>query len=178
MNKLPDNTAIEQWDTVITPKKSLFELNLKEVWQYRDLLFLFVRRDFVAMYKQTILGPLWYFVQPILTTIMFTVVFGRIAKIPTDGIPPMLFYLAGITNWNYFSSCLSNVANTFRANQGIFGKVYFPRLVTPLSIVISNMIKYGIQLPYFFGFYFTLSIWLSSTGKCLCFIISVCWLLC
>jgi lipopolysaccharide transport system permease protein len=153
MNKLPDNTAIEQWDTVITPKKSLFELNLKEVWQYRDLLFLFVRRDFVAMYKQTVLGPLWYLVQPILTTLMFTVVFGRIAKIPTDGIPPMLFYLAGITNWNYFASCLKSVSGTFRSNQGIFGKVYFPRLVTPLSIVISNMIKYGIQLLLFAGFY-------------------------
>ncbi len=156
MNKLATKPAIkedEQWDTVITPKKSLFELNLKEVWQYRDLLMLFVRRDFVAMYKQTILGPLWYFIQPILTTLMFTVVFGRIAKIPTDGLPPMLFYLAGVTNWNYFSTCLSTVANTFRNNQNIFGKVYFPRLVTPLSIVVSNMIKYGIQLALFFGFY-------------------------
>jgi lipopolysaccharide transport system permease protein len=126
MNKLPDNTAIEQWDTVITPKKSLFELNLKEVWQYRDLLFLFVRRDFVAMYKQTILGPLWYFIQPILTTMMFTVVFGRIAKIPTDGIPPMLFYLAGITNWNYFSSCLSNVSNLLETT-----KVYLAKYISP-----------------------------------------------
>lgn len=155
MNKVTTKPEIEQeqWDVVITPKKSLFELNLKEVWQYRDLLFLFVRRDIVAQYKQTILGPLWYFVQPILTTLMFTVVFGRIAKIPTDGLPPMLFYLAGVTNWNYFSSCLQNVSGTFRNNQGIFGKVYFPRLVTPFSIVISNMVKYGIQLLLFFGMY-------------------------
>lgn len=156
MNKVATKPAIkeeEHWDVVITPQKSLFELNLREVWQYQDLLLLFVRRDFVAMYKQTILGPLWYFIQPILTTLMFTVVFGRIAKISTDGLPPMLFYLAGITNWNYFSACLGTVARTFTSNQGIFGKVYFPRLVTPLSIVISNMIKYGIQLALFFGFY-------------------------
>lgn len=161
MNKLPEKATIEQWDTVITPKKSLFELNLKEVWQYRDLLFLFVRRDFVAQYKQTVLGPLWYFVQPVLTTIMYTIVFGRIAKIPTDGLPPMLFYLAGVTNWNYFSACLTSVSGTFRNNQGIFGKVYFPRLVTPISIVFSNMIKYGVQLLLFVGFY----IYFASTGS-------------
>ena len=143
----------EEWTTVITPQRSLFDLKLKEVWRYRDLLTLFVRRDFVAQYKQTILGPLWHFVQPILTTLMFTVVFGRLAGISTDGIPPMLFYLAGLTNWNYFAHCLTGTANTFRGNQGIFGKVYFPRLVTPLSIVLSNLIKYGIQLLLFIGFY-------------------------
>lgn len=143
----------DQWDTVITPQRSLFDLKLKEVWRYRDLLTLFVRRDFVAQYKQTILGPLWHFVQPILTTLMFTVVFGRLAGISTDGIPPMLFYLAGLTNWNYFAACLTGTANTFRGNQNIFGKVYFPRLVTPLSIVLSNLIKYGIQVLLFIGFY-------------------------
>lgn len=155
MNKPPVSTPQpdEHWDTVITPQKSLFDLKLGEVWRYRDLLTLFVRRDFVAQYKQTILGPLWHFVQPVLTTLMFTVVFGKLAGIPTDGVPPMLFYLAGLTNWNYFSACLTGTANTFVGNQGIFGKVYFPRLVTPLSIVASNMIKYGIQLLLFAGFY-------------------------
>jgi len=143
----------EEWTTIITPHRSLFDLKLKEVWRYRDLLTLFVRRDFVAQYKQTILGPLWHFVQPILTTLMFTVVFGKLAGIPTDGIPPMLFYLAGLTNWNYFASCLTGTANTFRGNQHLFGKVYFPRLVTPLSIVLSNLIKYGIQMLLFIGFY-------------------------
>jgi lipopolysaccharide transport system permease protein len=146
-------TDPQPWTTIITPQKSLFDLKLGEVWRYRDLLTLFVRRDFVAQYKQTILGPLWHFVQPVLTTLMFTVVFGKLAGIPTDGVPPMLFYLAGLTNWNYFAACLSGTANTFVGNQGIFGKVYFPRLVTPLSIVTSNLIKYGIQLLLFFGFY-------------------------
>lgn len=146
----PDDS---QWDTVITPENRLFSLNLREVWRYRDLLLLFVRRDFVAQYKQTILGPLWYFIQPLLTTIMFTIVFGKLAGISTDGIPPMLFYLAGVTNWNYFADCLKKTSNTFISNQGIFGKVYFPRLVVPLSIVTSNLIKYGIQLLMFFGFY-------------------------
>ena len=144
----------EQWDIVITPRKHLFELNLREVWRYRDLLMLFVRRDFVAQYKQTILGPLWYFIQPLMTTLIFTVIFGRLAGISTDGIPPMLFYLAGITNWNYFADCLNKTSNTFITNQAIFGKVYFPRLVVPLSIVISSLIKYSIQLLMFFGFYF------------------------
>ena len=143
----------EHWDTIITPQRSLFDLKLREVWRYRDLLTLFVRRDFVAQYKQTILGPLWHFVQPVLTTLMFTVVFGRLAGIPTDGVPPMLFYLAGLTNWNYFSQCLTGTGATFRNNHHLFGKVYFPRLVTPLSIVLSNLIKYGIQLLLFIGFY-------------------------
>lgn len=145
---------MEHWDIVITPKKSLFDLNLREVWRYRDLLSLFVRRDIVAQYKQTILGPLWYFIQPLLTTLMFTVVFSNIAGISTDGVPPMLFYLAGVTNWNYFAEVLNKTATTFKDNQNLFGKVYFPRLVVPLSIVISNLVKYGIQLLLFFGFYF------------------------
>lgn len=130
---------------VIQPKAHLFDLNLKEVWKYRDLLLLFVKRDFVAQYKQTILGPLWHFIQPIFTTLMFLVVFGKIASIPTDGVPPILFYMSGITIWNYFSSCLTSTSNTFVANAGIFGKVYFPRLVIPLSTVISNLVKFGIQ---------------------------------
>jgi len=146
-------TTTDHWDIVITPKKSIFELNLREVWNYRDLLTLFVRRDIVAQYKQTILGPLWYFIQPMLTTIMFTIVFGNLAGISTDGIPPMLFYLAGITNWNYFAECLNKTSTTFRDNQNLFGKVYFPRLVVPLSIVVSNLVRYGIQMILFVAFY-------------------------
>jgi lipopolysaccharide transport system permease protein len=135
----------EGWDLVIKPKGKLFDLNLKEVWNYKDLMFLFVKRDFTAQYKQTVLGPLWHFIQPIFTTIMFLLVFGGIANIPTDGIPPILFYMSGITIWNYFSACLSATSGTFVANAGIFGKVYFPRLVIPLSTVMSNMVKFCIQ---------------------------------
>jgi len=136
----------EDWDMVIEPKAHLLDLNLKEVWKYRDLMWLFVRRDFVATYKQTILGPLWHFIQPIFTTLIFLLVFGKIANIPTDGIEPkILFYMSGITIWNYFSNCLSSTSNTFVANAGIFGKVYFPRLVIPLSSVVSNLVKFGIQ---------------------------------
>jgi lipopolysaccharide transport system permease protein len=135
----------ESWDLEIKPQASLFDLNLKDVWRYRDLMMLFVRRDFVAQYKQTILGPLWHIIQPVFTTIMFLLVFGKIANIPTDGIEPVLFYMSGITIWNYFASCLNATSNTFIANAGIFGKVYFPRLVLPLSIVISNIVKFGIQ---------------------------------
>lgn len=115
------------------------------MWKYRDLLVLFVRRDFVATYKQTILGPVWHFIQPIFTTIMFLLVFGKIAGIPTDGIEPILFYMSGITIWNYFSACLTSTSNTFLSNAGIFGKVYFPRLISPLSTVTSNLVKFGIQ---------------------------------
>jgi lipopolysaccharide transport system permease protein len=135
----------EHWDEVIEPSGKLFDLRLKEVWRYRDLLFLFVKRDFVAAYKQTVLGPLWHFIQPIFTTIVFLMVFHSIAKIPTDGMNAVLFYMSGITIWNYFSACLTATSNTFVANAGIFGKVYFPRLVLPLSIVLSNIIKFGIQ---------------------------------
>lgn len=138
-------TSEEHWDLIIQPKAHLLDLKLKEVWKYRDLLLLFVKRDFVAQYKQTILGPLWHFIQPIFTTIVFLLVFGKIANIPTDGIPPVLFYMSGITMWNYFSSCLNSTSNTFVANAGIFGKVYFPRLVIPLSTVLSNLVKFGIQ---------------------------------
>lgn len=141
----------EDWDLVIKPRQRLFDINFSEVWRYRDLLMLFVRRDFVAMYKQTVLGPLWHLIQPILTTVMFLLVFGRIAKIPTDGIPPIMFYMSGITLWNYFSVCLTSTSNSFIANAGIFGKVYFPRIITPLSLVISNMIRLGIQFLLLLG---------------------------
>lgn len=140
----------ETWDLEIKPKASLLDINLKEVWKYRDLMMLFVRRDFVAQYKQTILGPLWHIIQPVLTTIMFLLVFGKIANIPTDGIEPILFYMSGITIWNYFSTCLTATSNTFVANAHIFGKVYFPRLVLPLSVVLSNIVKLGIQFAILF----------------------------
>mgnify|MGYP001477458703 CR=1 FL=1 len=143
-DKMQENK--DQWNLVITPRSGLLDLKLAEVWHYRDLIMLFVRRDFVAQFKQTILGPLWHLIQPILTTLMFLLVFGRIARISTDGVqPPLLFYLSGITVWNYFATCLTNTANTFVANASIFGKVYFPRLVLPLSVVLSNMIRFGIQ---------------------------------
>ncbi len=137
---------------IITPKKHLFDVNLKEIWNYKDLLILFVRRDFVAVYKQTVLGPIWFFIQPIFTTLIFTVVFGQLAAIPTDGLPQILFYMCGITCWNYFAECLTKTSNTFVANANIFGKVYFPRLVLPISIVISNLLKFGIQFLLFIGF--------------------------
>ena len=135
----------ETWDLVIEPRSKLLNLNLKEVWRYRDLLWLFVKRDFVAQYKQTILGPLWHFIQPIFTTLMFLFIFGKVANIPTDGIAAIPFYMSGIAIWNYFSACLTTTSSTFVANAGIFGKVYFPRLVIPLSTVMSNMVKFGIQ---------------------------------
>lgn len=137
------------WSLVIRPHNRLFDLHLDDVWRYRDLLWMFVRRDFVAVYKQTILGPLWFFIQPLLTTLIFTVIFSGVAKIPTDGYPAMLFYLAGMTPWNYFSTCLTKTSNTFVANAGIFGKVYFPRLIVPLSIVFSTIIQFGIQFALF-----------------------------
>lgn len=145
-----DNT--QNWTEEISPKHSLFDLKLKETWQYRDLLILMVRRNFVANYKQTILGPLWFFINPILTSLMFTVVFGGIAGIKTDGIPGILFYLSGLTLWNYFQDCLNGTSNVFRENASIFGKVYFPRLIMPLSIVIGNLLKFGIQLFLFLFF--------------------------
>lgn len=135
----------QKWDLIIKPKKHIFDIHLKDLWRYRDLIALFIRRDFVASYKQTILGPLWFIIQPILTTLMFTVVFGRIAKIPTEGIPSFLFYLTGLTAWNYFASCLNSTSNTFVANASIFGKVYFPRLAIPVSIVVSGLFRFLIQ---------------------------------
>jgi len=143
----------QQWTEVIEPKTSLFDLKLKEVWNYRDLLFMFVKRDFTATYKQTILGPLWFFIQPVLTTLMFTIVFGKFAGLSSDGQPRILFYLAGLTIWNYFAECFTKTSNVFTANAGIFGKVYFPRLVTPLSIVVSGLMRLGIQFLLFLCFY-------------------------
>ena len=139
------NPQEQNWDEEIKPSVKLLELRLGEVWKYRDLLLLFVKRDFTAQYKQTILGPLWHFIQPIFTTVVFLVVFNQIANISTDGIEPILFYMSGIAIWNYFSSCLNATSSTFTANAGIFGKVYFPRLVIPLSTVLSQLIKFGIQ---------------------------------
>lgn len=130
---------------VIKPKRSLWEINLKELWQYRDLLFLLVKRDFISVYKQTILGPVWFFIQPMLTTVTFTIIFGMVAKLSTDGVPEILFYLTGITFWNYFSSCLTTTSNTFVTNASVFGKVYFPRLIVPISVVLSNLMKLAIQ---------------------------------
>ena len=139
----------QQWTESIESEHSLFDLKLGEVWRYKDLVYMFVKRDFVSSFKQTILGPLWFFINPIFTTIVYLVVFGGIAKLPTDGIPQVLFYLAGITLWNYFSSCLLGTSNVFTGNAAIFGKVYFPRLVMPLTIVISNLMKFGVQFALF-----------------------------
>lgn len=144
-------TSTESWDLIITPEKKWFDLQLHNVWKYRDLLMLFVRRDVVAFYKQTILGPLWYFIQPIATTIVFTFVFGNLAGLSTDGLPQPLFYLAGITAWNYFADCLEKTSTVFRDNQSIFGKVYFPRVISPLSIVVSNLLRFIIQLILLVG---------------------------
>jgi lipopolysaccharide transport system permease protein len=148
----------EQWTLVIRPHGSWFDLKLGQLWRYRDLVMLFVWRDFVAVYKQTILGPLWHVVQPLLTTITFTVVFGRIAKLPTDKLPQFLFYMAGTVLWSYFAACLTRTSDTFVANAAMFSKVYFPRLAVPASVVISNLIAFGIQFALFLGFvgYFAL----------------------
>lgn len=139
----------EHWDLVIKGETSLFDVKFRDLWQYRDLLLMFVKRDFISFYKQTILGPLWFFIQPVLTTIVFSIIFGNIAGISTDGLPKFLFYLSGITAWNYFADCLTKTSTVFRDNASIFGKVYFPRLIMPLSIVVSNLVKFGVQLSLF-----------------------------
>lgn len=143
----------KEWLFEIKPKNNFFSLNFKEVWQYRDLLFLFVRRDVVTVYKQTILGPLWYLIQPLFTSVTFTIVFNNLAGISTGVVPSFLFNLGSITIWNYFTSCLNGTSDTFKNNAGIFGKVYFPRIISPLTVVISNLLKFGIQLAIFLGFY-------------------------
>ena len=140
------------WTEVIQPRRNIFDLRLKDVWNYRDLLGMFVKRDFLANYKQTILGPLWFFIQPILTTIMFTLIFGKFAGLKTDGLPPIPFYLAGLTIWNYFSECFNKTSSVFTSNANIFGKVYFPRLILPLSIVTSGLLRLGIQFVLFICF--------------------------
>ena len=146
------NPVESDWTLEIKPVSGWLNFPIKDVWRYRDLLMMFVRRDFVSVYKQTILGPFWFFLQPILTTITFTIVFGNIAKIPTDGVPALLFYMSGIVSWGYFSDCLTRTSHTFITNANIFGKVYFPRLVSPLSNVISLLMKFGIQMLLFLGF--------------------------
>ena len=140
---------MEEWTTVIKPKNKLLSVDFKEIWQYRDLWSLFVKRDIITQYKQTILGPLWYVIQPLMTTIMYMVVFGGIAQISTDGLPQPLFYLAGICMWQYFADCLNKTSATFTANAAIFGKVYFPRLIVPLSTVTSNLVRFVIQFLLF-----------------------------
>jgi len=140
---------MNDWTTIIKPKTSLFHVDFKELWQYRDLYRMFVKRDIVTWYKQTILGPLWFFIQPILTTLMFMIVFGGIAQISTDGLPQPLFYLAGICLWQYFSESLTQTSNTFISNTHVFGKVYFPRLVVPLATVTSNLVRLAIQMSLF-----------------------------
>lgn len=143
----------EHWTEVISPKAGLLDFKLREVWRYRDLLFLLVRRDFVALYKQTILGPIWFFLQPLLTTITFVFVFNQIAGIQTGSVPAMIFYMAGTTLWNYFSDSLNKTATVFKDNAAVFGKVYFPRLIMPLSIIVSNLVKLGVQLSLFLLFW-------------------------
>ena len=144
----------QQWTETIESDHSLLSLNLKEVWHYKDLVYMFVKRDFVSSFKQTVLGPIWFFINPIFTTLVYLIVFGNIANLPTDGAPKILFYLAGVTLWNYFSSSLTSTSNVFVGNASIFGKVYFPRLVMPLSIVISNLMRFGVQMLLFLLFFF------------------------
>jgi len=143
------SAQIENWTEILEPRSSLLDLRLGEVWRYRDLVMLFVRRDFVSNYKQTVLGPIWFFIQPLLTTITFYIIFGRVAQLGTDGIPPFIFYLAGNTVWGYFSQSLTAVSTVFTTNAAMFSKVYFPRLTMPLSIIISNLVRFGIQFGLF-----------------------------
>lgn len=146
-------TKDDDWLYTISSKHKLIDLNFKEIWHYRDLLFLFVKRDIVTVYKQTVLGPLWYVIQPLLTSVIFTLIFNRLGNIQTGGIPPFLFNLAGITAWNYFRECLTGTSDTFKKNENIFGKVYFPRVIMPMSVTISNLLKFFIQLVIFYCFY-------------------------
>lgn len=143
----------DNWLYTISAKRKLIDFNFQEIWRYRDLLVLFVKRDVVTVYKQTVLGPLWYVIQPLFTSVIFTLVFNNLGNISTGGVPPFLFNLAGITAWNYFKECLTKTSSTFTANKGVFGKVYFPRVIMPLSITISNLLKFAIQLAIFIGFY-------------------------
>lgn len=161
----------QQWTETIESSHSLFDLKLKEVWRYKDLVYMFVKRDFVSSFKQTVLGPIWFFINPIFTTVVYLVVFGGIANLSTDGAPKILFYLAGVTLWNYFSACLTSASSVFTSNAGIFGKVYFPRLVMPLTIVISNLMRFGVQFLLFllvWGYYLAKgevqpNIWILAT---------------
>ena len=153
-NKSPHSFDLngESWDLVIKPKSGWFNIPFVEIFRYRYLILMFVKRDFVTFYKQTILGPLWYIIQPLVNSVIFTIIFGKVAKIPTDGIPPFLFYMAGTVVWGYFSTCLTQTSNTFVTNQEIFGKVYFPRMTVPISIVITGLFQFLIQFVIFLGF--------------------------
>lgn len=156
MTEKNNRDTSQKWDLIIHPKRKLFDLRLGELWRYRDLVMLLVRRDFVAMYKQTVLGPLWYLIQPLLTTIAFSFIFGSVAQLPTDGLPQFLFYMSGTLVWSYFASCLTKTSETFAANSNLFGKVYFPRLAVPVSVLISNLITFAIQFIlflFFMGFF-------------------------
>lgn len=146
---LKDRSDEQRWDRVVASHQPLFHLGIVELWHYRDLLLLFVRRDIVSFYKQTVLGPLWFFIQPLLTTAIYMLVFGKIAGLSTDGAPAILFYLSGVTLWNYFAECLTKTATVFRDNSALFGKVYFPRIIVPLSIVVSSLVRFGIQYSLF-----------------------------
>ena len=161
MATISGSAQTDDWSLEITPRSDLFRLPLGDIWRYRDLLWLFVRRDFVSFYKQTILGPFWFFIQPIFTTLIFTVVFGKVGGLAPDGVDPMLFYLCSVTFWNYFAECLNKTATTFKDNANLFGKVYFPRLIVPLSIVLSNLLKFGVQFLLFLG----VLAWMAWRGK-------------
>lgn len=150
----PVSSRDSEWTLIIRPKTGWFDLHLNDLWRYRDLVMMFVRRDFVSQIKQTILGPLWFIIQPLLTTVTFTVIFGHVAGLDTEGLPKVLFYLSGVTAWSYFADCLVKTSETFNVNAAIFGKVYFPRLAVPVSIVISNLVRFGIQFVLLLGFYF------------------------
>jgi lipopolysaccharide transport system permease protein len=145
--------ANKEWTEVIRPKRTWYDINLSELWRYRDLIMIFVRRDFVSVYKQTILGPLWFLIQPLITTLIFTIIFSKVANISTNGVPATLFYMTGLTAWNYFASCLNKTSGTFINNAGVFGKVYFPRLTVPISVVISSLITFGIQFLFLMCFW-------------------------
>ncbi len=153
-SSLKESLSIDKdhWDMIIEPKRHLLDLKLGDLWRYKDLVILFVRRDFVSVYKQTILGPLWYIIQPVLTTVIFTFIFGSVASLPTDGSPKFLFYMSGTVVWSYFASCLTKTSDTFITNIGLFGKVYFPRLTVPFSVLISSLIAFLIQVGLFLGF--------------------------
>lgn len=157
--KAIDNDS--DWTMEIRSRSGWFDINVSELWQYRDLIMLFVQRDFIAYYKQTVLGPLWFLLQPLFTTVVFTLIFSSIAHIPTDGLPPFLFYLSGTIAWTYFATCMTRTSNTFMANAGIFGKVYFPRLVVPIAIVISNLLSFAIQ----FGLFLIFLLWFYLNGS-------------
>ncbi|QQS41996.1 MAG: ABC transporter permease [Acidobacteriota bacterium] len=151
MSEKSTTLEFEEWSLTIRPKHGWFDVDIAELWQYRDLLYMFVKRDFVSFYKQTVLGPLWFFIQPLFTTIVFTFVFGNLAGLSTDGLPQPLFYLAGITAWNYFSDCIIKTSTVFKDNATLFGKVFFPRMIMPLSIVTSNLVRFGVQMILFLG---------------------------